>query len=69
VILVFTYGSERWTLKKCDERKMSMIVAFVVMFFCTIEMGWLRRILGVSRLQSLVWFDSFYVRVSTITAI
>jgi len=42
VIPIFTYGSECWTLKKCDERKMSVI-----------EMGWLRRMLGVSRLERL----------------
>jgi len=39
---VFTHGCECWTLKKCDEMKMSVI-----------EIGWLKRILGVSRFQKL----------------
>jgi len=42
VIPVFMYGSECWKLRKSDERKIG-----------SIEMGWLRRILGVSRIQRL----------------
>ena len=42
VIPVFLYGSECWKLRKSDERKIG-----------SIEMGWLRRILGVSRIQRL----------------
>jgi len=42
VIPVFMYGSECWKLRKSEERKIGAI-----------EMGWLRRILGVSRIQRL----------------
>ena len=42
VIPVFLYGAECWRLRKNDERKI-----------LSTEMGWLRRIMGVSRLQHI----------------
>ena len=42
IIPALLYGSECWTLKKADEDKLLVM-----------EMGWLRGILGVSRLQRL----------------
>ena len=42
VIPVLMYGSECWTMRKEDERK--ILVA---------EMCWIRRILGISRLQHI----------------
>ena len=42
ILPVLLYGSECWTLRKADEDKLLMM-----------EMGWLRVILGVSRLQRL----------------
>jgi hypothetical protein len=42
VIPVFLYGAECWRLRKNDERKI-----------LSTEMGWLRRIMGVSRLQRI----------------
>src|SRR6218665_1887426 len=39
VIPVMMYGSERWCLRKEDERRIGLLVA---------EMSWLRRILGRS---------------------
>jgi hypothetical protein len=42
VIPVFLYGGESWRLRKNDERKI-----------LSTEMGWLRRIMGVTRLQQI----------------
>lgn len=42
VIPVFLYGAECWRLRKTDERKIQ-----------STEMGWLRKIMGVSRLQRI----------------
>ena len=42
IIPVFLYGAECWRLRKNDERKI-----------LSTEMGWLRRIMGVSRLQRI----------------
>ena len=42
VIPMFTYDSECWKLRKSDERKI-----------CAAKVGWLRRLLGVSRIQRL----------------
>ena len=40
VVSVFLYGAECWTLRKDDEHRI-----------LTAEMGWLRRLAGISRRQ------------------
>jgi hypothetical protein len=42
VVPILLYGSECWSLKKTDERKIQ-----------TAEMSWLRRMIGISRLQRI----------------
>ena len=42
VVPILLYGSECWSLRKIDERKIQ-----------TAEMSWLRRMIGVSRLQEI----------------
>ena len=42
VVPILLYGSECWSLRKTDERKIQ-----------TAEMSWLRRMIGISRLQRI----------------
>ena len=42
VVPIMLYGAECWSLRKSDEKKILVV-----------EMSWLRRILGVSRLQRI----------------